>query len=46
MSDKKVSIEEQAKCLQTLIDQVEKQMAAVVGMNLYKQAEGFFKELL
>lgn len=46
MSDKKVSIEEQAKCLQTLIDQVEKQMAAVVGMNLYKQAEGFTQEQL
>ena len=46
MSDKKVSLEEQAKCLQTLIDQMENRMASMVGMNLYKQAEGFTQEQL
>lgn len=46
MNKEEITTEDLAKHIQTMIDDMEQRMAAMVGMELYKQKEGFTQEQL
>lgn len=46
MNSEEITTKDLAKRKQTMIDDMEQRMAAMVGMNLYKQQDGFTQEQL